>query len=30
MTSDQSKIVTDATSKYGMTKDQHLGFEAAA
>jgi heme/copper-type cytochrome/quinol oxidase subunit 3 len=30
MNSDQSKIVTDATSKYGMTKDQHLGFEAAA
>jgi len=27
---DQIKTVTDTTSKFGMTKDQHLGFEAAA
>jgi hypothetical protein len=30
VTGDSIKIVNDATSKYGMTKDQHLGFEAAA
>jgi len=26
----QGKTVTDEASKFGMTKEQHLGFEAAA